>query len=390
IGSASCLPAAAQQDAQQAPAADAATRPRISVEAGMGQTDNLFHDTTNLRSDISTLGLRLNVGADRPRLQGRFATNLEGRKYGAGSVADDSEVVGSLDGGLQVKIVPDRFAWTFEQNYGQTRIDPLAPVGPENRDRTSIFSTGPQLVVPIGERNEFLLNGRVSNRDYQRLTQLNSDLTTTTIAYTHRADAATRLSVALDERVSKYDLSNDEFDFRTLSFTYSRALASGDIEAELGHGEVQVQQRWESTAIGQIAWNRHLGARSKINATVSRQLTDAGELFRIGGFAGNGGDILTGFSTSVDLNADRLQGIVPVPDLVTRSDAGVRLELVSHLTTMTFAANIARDEFLESKAFNDDLKLFLINLNRPIGRLWAGTITLSKTSQEFSQTSVRN
>ncbi len=383
------LSAVAQPEAQPQPA-DVATRPRISVDFGHGQTDNLFHDTTNLRSDISTLGLRLNVGADRPRLQGRFATNLEARKYGAGSIADDSEVVGSVDGGLQVKIVPDRFAWTFEQNYGQTRLDPLAPVGPENRDRTAVFSTGPQLVVPLNDRNDFVFTARASDRSYQRLTQLDSSLTTTTVAFAHKWDAATRLSFSLDERTSKYDLSDDSFDFRTLSATYVRSLARGDIEAELGHGEVQILQTWESTAIGRISWTRRLGARSKINSWVSRQLTDAGELFRIGGFVGNG-DVLTGFANTIDLNADRLQGIVPVPDPVTRSDAGVRLELISHLTTLAFSANVAKDEFLTaSKAFNDDLKIFLVNVNRPLGRLWAGSITLQKTSQEFSQTFVRN
>src|SRR5689334_5475182 len=65
-------PAAGDQQAvgDQQPAPDTVVKPRLSLDFGMGQTDNLFHDTTNLRSDISSFGLRLNVGANRPRLLG--------------------------------------------------------------------------------------------------------------------------------------------------------------------------------------------------------------------------------------------------------------------------------------------------------------------------------
>ncbi len=385
------LSAVAQPEAQAADAAaDAATRPRIRLDFGAGQTDNLFHDTTNLRSDISSLGFLLNVGADRPRLQGRFATNLEARKYGAGSIGNDSEVVGSVDGGLQVKIVPDRFAWTFEQNYGQTRINALAPVGPENRDRTTVFSTGPQVVVPLNERNDFVFTGRVSDRRYVQLTQLDSDLVTTTIAFSHKVDAATKLGVSLDQRTSNYNLSNDSFVFQTVSFTYARELAAGSIDAELGHGDVKTGQTSRSTTIGEISWARKVGAHSKLNTWVNRQITDAGELFRIGGFAGNGSDIMGGFANSIDVNADRLQGIVPVPDPIARSSAGLMLTLVARLTTLRLSTNVVKDDFLSAKAFNDNLKIFLVSVDRPIGRRWNGLLTLQKTSQEFSQTTVRN
>ena len=43
----------------QEPQNDAPKRPEFDVSLGVGQTDNLFRDSANLRSDITTLGLNL-------------------------------------------------------------------------------------------------------------------------------------------------------------------------------------------------------------------------------------------------------------------------------------------------------------------------------------------
>src|SRR5690606_38238585 len=131
-------------------APDAQARPEVHLRIGAGHTSNLFLDDRELRSDIEMLGVGLVAGKASSRWRGVIATDLEFRRYDAEIIEDNDELLGSLDGRLEIELVPERFVWIFEQNSGQSRTNPLAPVGPDNRERTDVFSTGPRWAFPVG------------------------------------------------------------------------------------------------------------------------------------------------------------------------------------------------------------------------------------------------
>src|SRR5690606_39438147 len=65
-----------------------------------------------------------------------------------------------------------------------------------------------------------------------------------------------------------------------------------------------------------------------LNVWAGRELTDAGELFRIGGFRGARNDTLSGLGSIVDINDDRLRGIVLSGDPLRQKNAGAAIDLI--------------------------------------------------------------
>ena len=110
--------------------------PEGYIEIGLGQTDNLGRNADELQSDIGRLAVGFAGRTDRRRLRGAVAGDIEYRKYGAEELLDDDdEVLGSVDGVLELHAVPDRVQWDFRVGYGQVRIDALGAMGPSNRQR---------------------------------------------------------------------------------------------------------------------------------------------------------------------------------------------------------------------------------------------------------------
>jgi hypothetical protein len=246
-----------------------------------------------------------------------------------------------------------------------------------------VFSTGPQLTVPIGQRNAFQTGANVSDRSFEDSPYIDSTLTTFNIGLGHELDQATSLLFSVDNR--KNELSNNvgTYEFRILSVTYSRELASGSVLASLGQGEVDIDNRAESTAVARLEWSHDIGARSALNVWARRELTDAGEIFRFGGLQGETGNALTGFQGALNINDNRLRGIVLTSDPLRRSGAGVRLGLVGTAVRIDLAASVSQDDF-ETDTFDNDYEVLEFAVSRGFGRLWTASLDFASTQQDFT------
>ena len=148
-------------------AQDEAPRPQGSIELGLGQTDNLNRNAEELESDIGRIAVRFAGRADRRWFQAALAADVEYRKYGAEELEDeDDEVLGSIDGLLELIAVPDRLQWDFRAGYGQVRIDAFGAISPSNRQQTSTFSTGPKVAIPLGARTFLQIGGLISEQTF--------------------------------------------------------------------------------------------------------------------------------------------------------------------------------------------------------------------------------
>jgi hypothetical protein len=234
------------------------------LEFGVGESDNLFRTATPLRSDITSLGSVFNLRRDQRLVRGSLVGDIRFLKYGADQIVDDSEVVGSVDGKLELHIVPERFHWDFNYDYGQARTDPRAPVGPGNRQHTTVTSTGPELALPFGTRNAFELGAHIAERHFETSTELDSRLTTVRFGVRRDLSPITRLTLSLEQSENKFDLQPDSYTFRILSVEYRKQLASGEALASLGRGDVETAGRSEPTTVARLNWRRALGTRSHI------------------------------------------------------------------------------------------------------------------------------
>jgi hypothetical protein len=378
--------ARAQEETANAPA-----RPDVEFRFGIGQTDDLFRDDTDVRSDIHVFGVALNASTDTRRLDGHILSDLEYRKY-AELTVDDHEVVGLLDGALDVGIVPQRFDWSFGGNYGQTRSDPVSPEALGNRQRTSVFSTGPRVTVPVGERNQLELSGRVADRHFEDTAELDSRFTLGRLALSHQIDSAANLDVAFDSSRNEFDNGREPYRYDVLTVAYRRELGSGKMNLSLGKGRSKVAGTEDSTSVGSIEWSRGIGARSRLSLWTKRDLTDAGELFR-GGDSIRGGeqsDSAGGLTSATSVAGDRLISLVVAPVPLTRLSAGVAVKLVGRRTTLDVSAAYAKDAFKTDETYDNEGRLSQIIVSHVLNRRWSGSLFLWEFSQDYRSLNVHN
>ena len=373
--------------AQELPAPARAPTPRqqVGLDAGGGQTDNLGRDSSQLRSDFRFLGLNVDAGMASRRLEGRLLSDVEWRKYGAQEVVDDHEVVGSLDGNMALHLVPQRFVWDFETNFGQLRSDPLAPSSPTNREQTAVFSTGPRIYLPAGPRNLVEIEARASERRFENSSQLDGRFSVLRLGFSHALSHVARLRVTVEDSQNELDTGDEPYDFRIASVTYERKLASGAVELTVGRGEVRIPPNEDSTEVAQFAWNRDVGTRSHLRVWAGHELTDAGEIFRLAGAPADlSGDELSGFSDIVDTNDDRLRGIVLSPSPLQRSDVGTTVEWEGHRTAVALSISGSEDDFELDPSLNNKLAAVDVYLRREFSHRWSGEIGLSRNRQDFT------
>ncbi|MEQ9562902.1 MAG: hypothetical protein RLN69_10300, partial [Woeseiaceae bacterium] len=220
--------------ASLATAQEEPSKPQGSIEIGLGHTDNLNRDANELESDIGVLGVGFAGQTDRRWLRAALAGDVQYRRYQAEE--DDNEVLGSVDGALELQFVPDRVEWDFSVAYGQVRIDPLGAVGPSNRQSTTSFSTGPQFALPLGDRTILQIGGSISDQSFEVTEDLDGRSTDARLGLERRINPVTQLTLALEGSEIEYDLDDQTHDIATLSLEYRRELASGEAFASIGRG----------------------------------------------------------------------------------------------------------------------------------------------------------
>src|SRR5690606_34751381 len=147
-------------------------------------------DETEQSSGIAMVGLRFAAGKSSTRFDGRAAADVEHRSYRESSA--DDELIGSIDGTMDIGIVPERFAWGLEQSFSPLRGD---PVGPGNRERVVVFGTGPRLQFPVGARNDVEIGADIRERRYSGARFLDSRLTSGRFALVHALDSVTDIAL---------------------------------------------------------------------------------------------------------------------------------------------------------------------------------------------------
>jgi hypothetical protein len=360
------------------------TRPQARIALGIGQSDNVNRDAASVRSDMARLETGFSGRIDRQRLRGALAGDLEFLKYGAEEIADDSEVLGSVDGLLELHLVPDRFHWDVQYGYGQTRLDYLGPIGPSNRQTTTVATTGPSLLVPLGSRNALEFGALVSERTYEETSEFDNRLTTLRLGFTRAISAVTSISFKLEERENEYDDDPTVYEFELASLEYRRELASGEAVASLGRGRVEIGGISQPTTVSRLAWNRAVGARSHLEICAGSELTDAGSVFAGGGGAVSCRGELNSALTYVDnITQGRWQDAISSKSPVKRESIGVRFDVDGAVADFRLIVGASQDSFEIDPASNNDSSTISLYASRQFTPLWRGEASLLRWDQDF-------
>jgi hypothetical protein len=363
----------------------------LGFNVGYGVTDNLGLDAgQGVRSAFDVLGLDFGLGHQSPRLTGGLNGDVALYHYAKqGVLSHDQQVVGSLDGQLGLEVVPQRFGWDFGESYGQARTNPLAPIGPRNRERVTVISTGPRATIPLGGRTSLQLGGRLAERRFQTTSLLDARVTSAQLGIVRTISRVSQSGLQFSKSRTELESTGQIYDVENVFINYTRGFVAGGVEGRLGTGKVTLANQSSSIATMNFAWNRQLGTRTRFNLAVGRQYTDAGELFRLGGIPGIGGTpvgrlaTLGGFRDVTDITDSRSQDVILTSNPVERSSLGLGFDIGGRRTDISVGFGASKDNFVGGSTLDNDARHMKVGVSRTFNTRWSGDVQLSRWRRHF-------
>lgn len=350
-------------------ASDAAWAVRIDyeVDAGIEHNDNVtLAPSDPIDVNIGRAGLGFGITQDSSTVQATFFGRLEYRNY-QDDVYDDT-VDGTLTGRLNWVIVPERFAFTVEDDLSLQSVNTLAADVPGNRQQVNVISAGPTLFFDINQTLDGVVELRYINSDAEVTEEFNSDRVNLALRAVKELGPTSRLS--FNVQAQQVDFDNDivarDYDRYDAYARYARTLARFDLGLDVGYSRLEYDRdfadRSDPLLRADLGWRP--SERNRFTLSASSQFSDTAA------------DAMSGMET----------GEVAIPGGISTGDAVVNASpyeerrlvldytLTTPRTTLTLAPYLQRLRYVESDQFNqngDGARFDVSWLARPRLRLGA-------------------
>jgi hypothetical protein len=249
------------------------------VDAGVAESDNVTLVTTNKVSqtmavadadfDFKKQSRRLDVDA-----KGNF-TYLD---YLQGAYS--SQVIGRFDGIAHLALIPERFVWVLQDDFGQAALDPYTPVTPANLQNINYVSTGPDFALHFGPSSYVNASARYARAQYAT-SPFNSNRLLGNLAWGLQLSAQSTVSLNGDTERVLFDNTalNRDFDRSSGFGRYEVRGARTDLSAELGATTISQNGTSTTGGLAKIELTRKLSSAAKLTLSAGRDLTDASTSF---------------------------------------------------------------------------------------------------------------
>jgi hypothetical protein len=382
----------AQQPAP--PALDRDARAFVfDVSGGIGWTDNVTRAPANAEeATLAVAGLQIVLDERRTRFDASLDASMQFYHYFDNEFEDD--LLGGFAGALNFAIVPDRFEWVVQDNFGQVRTDPFDAGTPENRENFNYFTTGPDFSFRLGSASVLRLFGRYSDTRYEEVDALDGN---------RRSVGAALLRESAPGRGVSLNVTSERVEFGTVAQggtefdrhqAFLRLQGSGsrtELNLDLGYAILDDGTDESDGVVARFSMTRSMSSRSSITLGGGREFSDAGELFRevqgrsgpdlegtrilatpdpfentFGFFNWNFSFNRTSFGAGVDFNRERYETSVELDrDLLTYG-AYIEREL-SERTRLRIVGRYMEEEF-NNVGFKDDELQFSAAISTALGR----------------------
>jgi hypothetical protein len=252
-----------------------------STEAGAERSDNVGRTATNEREEtVGILGLNLTLVSDRRRLDSNVAAALEYRDYV--DTEFESELAGGLDASFGFSIIPRNFIWVLDDNYGQLAKDRQVADTPDNREQVNYFSTGPDIIIPLGPRTQFQISGRWSDT-YLEETDEDNNAVMGSVALARFLSEHTTLSLNASATDTKFDEPELFAGYQTRQ-AFLRLDLNGTrttLVADGGYVEYDQDDVPDTKSFTMFKFDlaRKIGTRSQLRLTAGTAPSSTGETF---------------------------------------------------------------------------------------------------------------
>lgn len=247
---------------------------------GSTHSDNVERSSTDPQEDTTLeVGLRLDYTREQGRFNAKVGVDLRYAHFLDDSFDDES--YGGMDATLAYWFIPERFSWNVEQNFGQALIDPRDVENPDNRQTVNFFSTGPDVIVPLGERTDLSVSGRWSDAHFGDTPGSNQRIDGTIGLVRHINEVSTVSVNAFAERVDfEDDFSDGGYDRQSAFVGYRNRGSRTSLDARAGYTVLHDHGEEIDGPLFDVTVSRQLSQRSSLTLAAGTNLTDSAEAFR--------------------------------------------------------------------------------------------------------------
>lgn len=253
-------------------------RQPLELRAGAIRSDNVRRTSTaEVDGTIWSAGVGVDVQRRGRRLRFAAAGDLDWLEFPKDTF--DGKLIGHFDGLASVLLVPEVFMWSFQETYGQLRVDPFAAVTPNNLEDIHYFTTGPDIRLLPGENISIRLSGRYSTTDYGA-TGLDSDRYRGEVALIRDLRSGAASLNATSERFEFADPVVEDYDRHEAFARYQARGARTELSGDLGYTTIDRAQESSSGLLARLHLMRRISSAMHVRLSAGTQFTDAGDILR--------------------------------------------------------------------------------------------------------------
>lgn len=386
----------------------------FKISEGIESTDNIDLVPTNeTRETTYTTKLGVAVTRDSHKLNTQIEFENEYKDYQDDTF--DDENVPSLKATADWRVAPERFAWFLQDIFTQEQIDDLAAGTPNNEQDVNSFTTGPNLFFRLTPTDAIKLEFRYTDSYFEESDE-DSTRYSQSIGWQHMLASLTSVSLNLENAVVEFDneISNDNFDRQDAFVRWETKQARNLLELDIGVTSINRDRgEDEDESLVRFSWNRQLSARSNLDVTLTREISDAGRDIAISTLVGSGqisladsgtGDVFTDKRLDISYFLQGKQTAAAI-DIFSRNqdfqipsfdekERGIGIQVKRNMArklTLTVFGNATRTEFLGVRRTDKDTEYGIglsfrlgKHLSLNVGGEWS-TRDSDDPSQEFRE-----
>jgi hypothetical protein len=354
--------------AETTQASDAGDRDAgASLWIAHGESDNIRRSADETRGSYNAAGVLVDAHRARERLTAGLETDLQYRRYSLPDLED--ETLGALEAFADVAIVREKFDWTFGDSFGQGRTDPFSAVGPENRENINIFTTGPEVDLPLGPRTSMSLDALYGDRTYEDTKTLDATSMAYELGVFRETGPVNRIGLFVSNNDVEYDVGTLSYDIVSAGVRYERTLATGEVLAEVGRNELRMNGTTEDGPRLNFAWRRGIGAHSRLSLSATREFTDSSAMFAL--------------TAEAPPSVSDPENAVLAPDAMEQKRIELFYELEGAKSRMSIGLAANEDRFRLDPTLDNDSASARLELERRIGTRLTIGIAAENVRRDF-------
>lgn len=252
-----------------------------SFDIGAERSDNIARTPTNEQTEATaTARAAFAMALERPRLKGDIDADLRYLSYLENTF--DDELVGGASVDLEATLIQQRLTWIVQDNFGQVARDRRAVETPVNRQNLNVFSTGPDLTLPLGARTDLSVSGRWTDANYEGAGQ-NSESVDGSVGLSRQLSEQTALSLYGTAKETDY-AGGPQFQTYRINSAYLRFAANASrttLSVDGGYTEATHGDVSNGGVLAHLNISRKVGAYSSLGLTAGSEFQDAAAQFQL-------------------------------------------------------------------------------------------------------------